>query len=448
MAYPTSHFGSADRPSERDRTDRFMNHGPAVLTVVEHFPSSLQSYVINALEELSKRGAQITIVASRTLAETYPQRVEELRLLDRTLYVPVENLRDLLRALAHYLTPFGARGRCARRGLWLMVRSHRWRPSGVKDLAKSLVRAPLLGEGKFDLVHAHYLQGAYDYLFVSKVLEIPLIVTFHGLPTRGGTAKLPSSRAAQVFSNGEIFLVNTRFAQQQLVEMGCPYEKIRILPQGIRLEDYPFCPRPFPEAGPVRLLTVGRLSVEKGHSYALEAVRRLKDIGRKIEYRIVGRGYEKDSLEALIRRLGLENAVHLTGDLTDAELLRQYQEAHIFILPSIFDPEGYHTETQGVVIQEAQASGAIVVATRTGGIPECVEDGRSAFLVPERDSAGLADMIAWLIDHPERWPEWQRAGRTWVEERLSMAEIGQRLWNTYYEAMELHSERLRLRANK
>ena len=132
-------------------------------------------------------------------------------------------------------------------------------------------------------------------------------------------------------------------------------------------------------------------------------------------------------------------AVLLRGERTDEQLLQEYREAHIFVLPSVPDEfGGHHTETQGVVIQEAQASGVIALASDTVGIPECVDDGRSAFLIPPRNPQALAEKIEWLLDHPSSWEALQRSGRAWVESRYAMDNIGRRLWETDSEVVTKH----------
>ena len=86
----------------------------------------------------------------------------------------------------------------------------------------------------------------------------------------------------------------------------------------------------------------------------------------------------------------------------------------------------------------AQASGVITLASDTGGIPECVDDGRSAFLIPPRNPQALADKMEWLLDHPSSWEALQRSGRAWVESRYAMHIIGRRLWETYREVVTKH----------
>lgn len=413
----------------------------SILVIAEFFPSRNQSAVFNAVEEIIRHGGEVTVVANRKQGKSYPDRFESLGLLSRTRYMPLGTPRDILRGLRPYLVPFNIEGQLAYRGLQVLLANRRGRPTGFRSWLKSLVQTPLLAKSCFDLVHAHYLIGGYQFLSIARLLGVPLVTTFHGLPVIECGPEISGAKATELFREGSLFLVNTRFAKSQLEGLGCRPEKIRILPQGLRLEDFPYRPRPYPREGPTVLLTVARLSGEKGHRYALQAVRLLRDRDRQVEYRIVGTGPEKVELEKLIRELRLEDCVFIRGERTDAELRREYEEAHILILPSVKDISGsHHTETQGIVIQEAQASGVITIASETGGIPECVDNGRSAFLVPERDPEALAERITWLLDNPERWPTWQREGRLWVETHYAMEKIGKRLWDTYGEMIASHKQ--------
>jgi len=84
-----------------------------------------------------------------------------------------------------------------------------------------------------------------------------------------------------------------------------------------------------------------------------------------------------------------------------------YSESHIFILSSVTADNG-DQEGQGLVLQEAQAMGLPVIATLHNGFPDSVINGKSAFLVPERDINALAERIEYLVEHPGLWPRWGR----------------------------------------
>jgi colanic acid/amylovoran biosynthesis glycosyltransferase len=77
------------------------------------------------------------------------------------------------------------------------------------------------------------------------------------------------------------------------------------------------------------------------------------------------------------------------------------------------------------------ALGLPVVATRHGGIPELVEDAVSGILVPERDSAAIADAVARLLANPAGWAEMGRAGRAAVEARYDNDRLNDALMESY-----------------
>ena len=82
-------------------------------------------------------------------------------------------------------------------------------------------------------------------------------------------------------------------------------------------------------------------------------------------------------------------------------------------------------------IMEAQATGMAVLSTYHSGIPELVADGKSGYLVAERDPDALAERLAYLIDHPEVWPGMGMAGRRIVEEEYNRDTLIERLLEMY-----------------
>jgi len=329
--------------------------------------------------------------------------------------------------------------RAARRGMARAVlHPERLDPYSI---GKGVALAVPLGLPRISLIHSHAMTLGYEFLRVARMHRAPLVQTFHGLPP-AGVAGLSDEKQDQLFRGASRFLVNTEFAKGQLADLGCPVDKMEVLPQGTNLSEFPFEPRPHPGAGPFRFLTVGRLHEDKGHAYALQAMAELVNRGVKFRYHIVGYGPEKSSLEFLSRELGIADRVHFMDEVDDAGLQREYREAHIFLFPSLRDLRGKHEETQGVAMQEAQATGCLVVATRTGGIPESV-DGTQARLVPDRNAQALASAILDLVRQPERWSEWQTAGRRWVETRYSIEVIGRRLAELYTRLLSTTESTLR-----
>lgn len=146
---------------------------------------------------------------------------------------------------------------------------------------------------------------------------------------------------------------------------------------------------------PRRLLLVGNIEERKG---ILEAVQALACSNiEDIELYIVGernfdRGY-LEKVEAMIGELGLEERVHITGRLSDAELAMEYSRADVFLLPSYW--EGY-----GMATAEAMAQGLPVISTTAGAIPDMIEDGVSGLLVEPGDPQAIGECIRRLFTEP------------------------------------------------
>src|SRR5690606_1422353 len=148
----------------------------------------------------------------------------------------------------------------------------------------------------------------------------------------------------------------------------------------------------------------------KGFDCSIRAVRRLLDAGLDLEYEIVGAGEERAALDSLIRELALSGRVRLLGAKRDHEVSQLYQRAHLFVLPSVRSPRG-DEETQGLVVQEAQANGLPVVVSDVGGIREGIAENESGLVFRAGDVDHLAKVLRGLIQRKDQWPEMGRAGR-------------------------------------
>jgi len=141
------------------------------------------------------------------------------------------------------------------------------------------------------------------------------------------------------------------------------------------------------------IVSVGRLSREKGHRYLVDAAAALARDGHRFALVIVGDGREMPHLQRLIAKHGLAGQAHLAGFRTDVPAIMA--EADVVALPSL-------TEGLPNVVLEAFAAGKPVVATRVGGVPEVIDDGRTGLLVRAGDPTALAGGIAACLYDPAR----------------------------------------------
>jgi glycosyltransferase involved in cell wall biosynthesis len=167
----------------------------------------------------------------------------------------------------------------------------------------------------------------------------------------------------------------------------------------IRIQQLPVRPASFvPESELVRLrqelglgegrvvLTVGRLSGEKGHADFLRSIARVRECGPSFTVRalIVGDGPERARLEALCSKLRLCDTVRFLG--YQRRVQPYYQLADVFVLSS-------HRDGTPNVVLEAMASGVPLICTRVGGVPELAAENVHAVMVPAKDPNILAGAI-------------------------------------------------------
>lgn len=166
------------------------------------------------------------------------------------------------------------------------------------------------------------------------------------------------------------------------------------------------------------ILFVGRLAPKKGVEYLVRAV---ADLDAHLT--IVGDGSEREKLERLAEDIGAN--VSFEGFVNPNAVDKYYRSAGIFVLPSI---EG---EGMPNVVLEAMAWGLPVVTTDSGGLPTIVEDGKTGYLVPMRNSDALADVIGDLLDDADMRTEIGKVAREYVREKHSWPSQVERLESVY-----------------
>jgi glycosyltransferase involved in cell wall biosynthesis len=181
--------------------------------------------------------------------------------------------------------------------------------------------------------------------------------------------------------------------------------------------------------GLIRVLTVGRLSEEKGHQFLIKAVSRLYPHLPQLRLTIVGEGAFKDHLTSLAKDLLPDGIVKFHGGVAHKDLPGIYNHCDIFVLCSIRTDSW--EEYFGAVIGEAMSCGKPVIATRIGGIPFVVKDGETGYLVGQEDVEGLTSALQKLTINEELRKEMGQNGLRHIIKNFSTDVVAQRylqLW--------------------
>ena len=283
--------------------------------------------------------------------------------------------------------------------------------------------------GHYDIIHVHHpMLIGRTAIHLSRRYGVPLVFTYHtryeqyvsnaGVFRRAGHAAF-SNRFLHLAQEKivpfylSLFLQNCRqvFAptagmKEYLTETCCfDPARIAVLPTGIedgcfhadkaavkevqkRLLGAEQCGTPHIPL----FLSVSRLSHEKNIPFLLRSAARFREQYRKpFRLAIIGDGPNRAEYEALCRRLHLEQEVIFPGSIPHGELAPYYAAADAFLFAS-------RTETQGIVILEAFAGGAPVIAVDASGVRDLVRDGINGLLCAEDEDAFAENMNRFLSD--------------------------------------------------
>lgn len=262
----------------------------------------------------------------------------------------------------------------------------------------------LVKKEKIDIVNPHWLiPSGFLTRLVKLVTSVPYVASIPGADVHMGSENQVFRRMVGFASKGADFVVSdSAYYITQLNQLGFYPKKVSIVRYGVNTQDF----KPTLKdksllkkigAGlPDRVvLAVGRMVSQKGFIYL---VRAFVEVSRKIpdsKLVIVGDGYEKARLEEEAKKLKIKNLI-LPGTVPYDQLIKFYNIADCFVMPSIKDKEG-NLDASPVAMMEAMSCGIPVVATRFSGNEDLVLKGKTGFLVKEKDSKQIANAILRLL---------------------------------------------------
>ncbi len=182
-------------------------------------------------------------------------------------------------------------------------------------------------------------------------------------------------------------------------------ERVQVIPNGVDLSTI----RSVRESSvPGRIVSIARLSPEKGVDVLIRALASVKARVANAELHLIGDGAQRAELEALVKQLKLENSIVFHGRQPYPEAMRLLTTGSVFALLS-------HGEGQGIVLLEAGAACVPSVATAVGGIPEMIQEGKTGFLIPDNASDQAADRLVRLLQDESMRKQFGEAARKFAE---------------------------------
>jgi glycosyltransferase involved in cell wall biosynthesis len=272
------------------------------------------------------------------------------------------------------------------------------------------------GEGPVH-VHAHFAHDpALVGMFVARLTALPFTFTAHA---RDLVQLLPAALAARARAANVIVTccaLNAAYLDGVLPRMRRP--PVSVIHHGVDLRQ--FAPAAHHTgSGVPKLVSIGRLVEKKGFPDLLQALRLVRDTGRRFECQIYGDGPELDRLTSLRDSLGLDGDVHFRGAQDTDRIVRALRDADLFALTPRVAADGDRDGIPNVLV-EAMSSGLPVVTTDAGGVGELMRSGQNGMLAPPGDPRVVATMLGELMDDAGRRRRLGAAARTTVEQEYDV----------------------------
>ena len=272
---------------------------------------------------------------------------------------------------------------------------------------------------RIHVVNVHYPSAMFGYFAVCRRIlpKLRLVVSVHGtdlLSPSGRPKALDPVLDFLLRSADSIIAPSHGFAHQ--CEFPAKLRRaLHVIHNGVDQAEF----SPGARRDPDLVLTVASLDVWKGLDVLIRAFARARRERDGLTLVIAGEGPERTSLERLAREHGLQDHVAFLGYVDRPTLARLLASCTVFVLPS-------RSEPFGIVVAEALAAGAPVIATRVGGIPEILDDGRDGVLVPPDDDRALAESLVRMLDDDAFRDELSERGPARVSSAFLWSFTGQR----------------------
>lgn len=354
--------------------------------VVSQFPEFCETFVLNEMIELEKRGVPFKVFSLKSCRDTQFQPGAR-EIMDRaTFYAPhplhpghlLANLRSIFTGPGRYLATLALAFRARRGGIAVLIKT-----LYVFYIAAWFARIARR-EGVHH-IHAHWASiPSSGGLCIARLAGIEFSLTAHAYDIF-----IDRTLLREKIQEARYLVTCTEYNKRFLLKTypDVAPGKVEAVYHGTDMDVFARDHNVAAEK-PV-MLSVGRLCDTKGFPELIEACRLLREKGLDFECRIVGDGYMRDALETQIRDAGLTGQVRILGLMPREKVIEEYSQARLFVLPCVITARGDRDGLPNVIV-EAMAMGLPVVGSEVSGLPEAIHHGETGLLVPPENPPALA----------------------------------------------------------
>lgn len=403
----------------------------SILFKISKFPQPSETFVVNQVVTAIELGYEVKILVGElnSLSENADERILNKykfheKILIEEYGIPKRRFPRLLKALLLFIKNLK----------YLKSLIKFYKELGANNLSLIFQFDYFKQFRDYDLIHVQFgtNKNPIDVLKKINFYRNRLIVSFHGhdvhfpinnvIPNNGYYDRL--------FNVADQLIVNTLFLKEKLDYLGAPENKIKVIPVAVNTALFTPGSTENLEIKKFKIITVGRLNELKGQQYGIEAVKNLLNKGYEVEYIIAGTGPSESELLKQIQKERLTGNVFLKGKVTQQQIVELLQNSDVFLMTSVTNSYGMK-ESQGLVTAEAQACELPVIAFDSGGVKYTLCEGKTGFIVQERDVEAMVNKLEILLTNPNLRKSLGRNAREFIKKNFS-TDYTNEVWRENY----------------
>lgn len=359
---------------------------PALGYLVPEFPSQTHAFFWREVQALRALGTDVQLLSTKRPDAQACRHDFAAQASAETRYLFPWGLRPIAYLLRHPAKSWRALRYVM--GLRETFLPRRLLLIGVIPSAAKLVL--LARERGFRHVHIHSCaSSAHIGALAHEIDGVDYSLTLHGDLPIYGTDHPAKMRQARF-----VACVTRSLRDQVIAATGLAPGRVPVIWMGVDTARFGYH-APRDEDGVLRVIMVARLNWPKGHRHTLEALRRLKGEGLRVEFLIVGDGPYRQGIVGEVEAAGMDAQTRFLGTLSEDEVARHIAGSDVLVLPSVGIGEA-----APVAVMEAMSIGRPVIASIIGGTPDMIADGVDGFLCEQEDVDALTSRLRLLARDP------------------------------------------------
>ncbi len=395
----------------------------SIALVLKGYPRLSETFIAQEIKALEEKGLDILLVSLRHPTDLSIHPIHD-EIKANVLYLPEYLHREPVRCFLGFITCLSKPG--FRRALRFWLKDIVRDPSlnRIRRFGQAMVLSRELPSG-IRRLYAHFIHtpGSVSR-YTAEMLNMPWSASAHAKDIW----TTPQWEIREKLNHLEWLVTCTRSNADYLRSLCENPEKIDLVYHGIDLRRFRPPPADIRVCGNrsiTRLISVGRAVPKKGYFDLLEA---LSHLPTSLQWSLthIGGGPLLDDLRAKSLELNLAERIQWMGAMTQDQVIEQYRQSDVFVLPSRIHKDG---DRDGLpnVLMEAQSQQLCCISTDISGIPELIENNVTGILVPQKSPRLLAAAIEKMILNPGLREKMSRAGNEKVVKEFSMEKGIERL---------------------